>query len=188
MKQQGLVIPNNKNNQFLTLGKLIWKVSVATLASAIDQNGIYTWDRFGRFVLADDKSKAIALNLLETHYKWECAPVDEENSIDPRSPMERWADIGDKAYEHFGWQLKMVPDFDKILGTLIDAEEDATNPKPRGHLSHDPAMQKRANQIAADRRATTGRSITRDKVANLLAEELEMDEATVLRRIRKQWA
>ena len=59
--------------------------------------------------------------------------------------------------------------------------------KPRGHLNHDTDLQARANEIAAEHRATTGRSITRDKVGRILAKELSMDEATVTRRIRKQW-
>jgi len=59
--------------------------------------------------------------------------------------------------------------------------------KPVGHLNHDPEMQARANQIAAEKMSQTGRSITREKVAKILAKELDMDEATVVRRIRKQW-
>ncbi|MHB0984686.1 MAG: hypothetical protein ACYC05_03710 [Sulfuricella sp.] len=59
--------------------------------------------------------------------------------------------------------------------------------KPSGHLNHDPEMQARANQIAAEQKAVTGRPITRNKAAQILAKELETDEGTVLRRIRKQW-
>jgi hypothetical protein len=59
--------------------------------------------------------------------------------------------------------------------------------KPTGHLNHDLTMQARANEIAAEKRKATGRPITRDKVAQLLAAELGMAVETVLRRIRKQW-
>ena len=59
--------------------------------------------------------------------------------------------------------------------------------KPVGHLNHDTEMQARANEIAAERMAATNRPITRDKVAKILAKERDMDEATVLRRIRNQW-
>jgi hypothetical protein len=58
--------------------------------------------------------------------------------------------------------------------------------KPDGHLNHDPIMQKRANQIAEEQRAK-GKSVTRDKVAKVLALELGMKQETVLRRIRKDW-
>ena len=59
--------------------------------------------------------------------------------------------------------------------------------KPRGHLNHDPQMQQRANEIAADNMKVPGISITRNRVAKLLANELGMEMDTVLRRIRKQW-
>jgi hypothetical protein len=59
--------------------------------------------------------------------------------------------------------------------------------KGNGHLDHDPELQKRANEIAAAKRKEAKRPVTRNKVAQLLAKEVGMDEATVLRRIRKQW-
>lgn len=62
----------------------------------------------------------------------------------------------------------------------------APTAKPDGHLNHDPAMQKRANQIAKEQREK-GKSVTRDYVAKLLAEELGMNQETVVRRIRKYW-
>ena len=58
--------------------------------------------------------------------------------------------------------------------------------KPEGHLNHDPVMQQRANQIAEDQRAK-GLTVTRDRVAKLLAKELGMTQETVVRRIRKDW-
>lgn len=62
-----------------------------------------------------------------------------------------------------------------------------TQTKTKGHLDHDPQMQQRANEIAAEKKKETKRPITRDKVAKLLATELGMSVETVLRRIRKQW-
>lgn len=59
--------------------------------------------------------------------------------------------------------------------------------KPLGHLNHDPTMQVRANQIANEEMAATKRPIKKGKVANILAKELEMDPATVERRLRKEW-
>lgn len=66
-------------------------------------------------------------------------------------------------------------------------EAPAPPEKPRGHLNHDPELQAQANQIAAEHRAATGRSITREKVALRLAKQLPLDAATIERRIRKQW-
>ncbi len=190
MNRQRLDIPNDEDNQFLTLWTLILMVPVGTLADAIEQDGIYTRDRFGRFGLADKEGKEKALHLLTMHHEWVSTPPEEKSS-DPRSLTERWGFPGDNAYEHFGWPAKMVPGVLENWDTLIDAEEDETksptDPNPPGHLNHDPEMQNRANQIAAERLAATGRPITRNKVAKLLAKELEMGEETVLRRIRKQW-
>ena len=59
--------------------------------------------------------------------------------------------------------------------------------KPLGHLDHDQEMQKRANVIAAELKASTNKVPTKGKVAKLLAKELEMAEETVARRIRKHW-
>ncbi len=119
MNQQQLDIPDAEDNQFWTLGELIEKVSVATLASAIEQDGIYTWDRFGRFGLADKEGKAEALHLLAMHYQWESAPSGDRSTSDHdhRSPMEQWGCSWDNAYSHFGWAAKVAPDFDKILHT-----------------------------------------------------------------------
>jgi len=67
------------------------------------------------------------------------------------------------------------------FGTLHPDNE--YKPKQKGHLNHDPEMQLRANAIAASQKDPP----TRNKVAKLLAQELGMDEGTVLRRIRKGW-
>lgn len=70
----------------------------------------------------------------------------------------------------------------------LDSKDPADNhTKPRNHLDHDPEWQARANQIAAEQRVKTGRSITKGKVANILATELKKKPDTVERRIRKEW-
>ncbi len=116
MNQQRPDIPNDEDNPFLILGYLLDRnVSVATLASAIEQDGIYTWDRFGRFGLTDMEGKAEALHLLEIHHKWESTPPQERSYEESRSPMEQWECVWDNAYAHFGWATKVAPDFDKIL-------------------------------------------------------------------------
>jgi hypothetical protein len=74
-------------------------------------------------------------------------------------------------------------DFGEVIPD--DAAQDVV--KPFGHLNHDLVMQERANEIATEKRKTTGRSISRNLVAKLLAAELGMSFETVLRRIRKQW-
>jgi hypothetical protein len=48
-------------------------------------------------------------------------------------------------------------------------------------------MQGRANEIAAQLFADSGRKPTKNKVINLLAAELDMTPETVKRRTRKEW-
>jgi hypothetical protein len=59
--------------------------------------------------------------------------------------------------------------------------------KPHGHLNHDPEMQQRANEIAAELIEQKKKSPTKNTVAKKLAAELGMTVDTVLRRIRAEW-
>ena len=59
--------------------------------------------------------------------------------------------------------------------------------KPDGHLNHDKDLQNRANQIAEGLKKNSRQKITKNMVAKILAGDSDMDEATVLRRIRKKW-
>ena len=83
------------------------------------------------------------------------------------------------------WAQQQSWDIPVYLRFLVD--EDKTPPKPKGHLNHDLEMQKRANEIAAEKLKETTRPVTRNMVGKTLAQELGMDEETVIRRIRKDW-
>lgn len=82
---------------------------MATLATAIEQHGIYTWDRFGRFGLANDADKNKALCLLEVQYEWEC-DAGARYSSDPRSPLDQCKGF-DNPFSQFGWPDAVIPDF-----------------------------------------------------------------------------
>ena len=73
----------------------------------------------------------------------------------------------------------------------IEISDFGRNLSPRkkspGHLNHDPEMQKRANEIAAELKTVLSRAVKREDAAKKLASELGMNPDTVLRRIRKQW-
>ncbi len=70
--------PNDEDNPFVTLASLIdEKTSIATLASAIEQEGIFTWDKYGRWGKASIDDENRALHLLEIYYKWEETPPEE---------------------------------------------------------------------------------------------------------------
>ena len=81
--------------------------------------------------------------------------------------------------------LSQVKEIESGFGS--DATESPTDTKLPGHLNHDPQMQQRANEIAAELTTSTGRVPTKNKVAKKIANELKKNEGTVLRRIRKQW-
>lgn len=75
----------------------------------------------------------------------------------------------------------------EIEASDFGSDESPANNNQLGHLNHDQQLQLQANEIAAELTATTKRVPTKDKVAKNLAKKLGIDEATVLRRIRKQW-
>lgn len=80
----------------------------------------------------------------------------------------------------------------ELRNQLADLEKnkdiESQSTKLPGHLNHDPELQARANQIAAElMTATTRSSITKQKVAKILSKEVGKPMETVLRRIRKEW-
>jgi len=123
MKGDARAVPDDEDgNPFLTLGQLLRiDVSVGTLATAIEQHGIYTWDRFGRFGKASDPDKDRALSLLEVQHNWE---ADAEASFreDPRSPLEKCEGDWDSPFDRFGWASEVAPDFDNIRQSQSEEE------------------------------------------------------------------
>ena len=123
MKGQAREVPDDEDgNPFRTLGELIGiNISVGTLATAIEQHGIYTWDRFGRFGKASDPDKEQALYLLAVQHKWE---ADPEASLreDTRSPLDQCDGDWDRPFDRFGWASEVAPDFDNIRQAQSEEE------------------------------------------------------------------
>ena len=124
LKQEPREIPDNEDgNPFLDLASLLGiKISVGKLASAIESHGIYTWDKYGRFGLANDADKERALDLIEVFYKWKNTPPQEKAYEDTQSPLDRCND-----YFKFGWASEVAPDFDSIGNAHIQAKLDMTS-------------------------------------------------------------
>jgi len=184
-------IPNDDDNPFMDIGDLleVEKISVATLATAIEKFGIYTCDQFGRFGLAAGVDKEKAFKLLEGYYEWESTPPHEKSS-DPRSPIDQWGACPDNAYRLFGWATKVVPDFEQIRRSEIESQNEpksSTESKHPGHLNHDKDLQRRANEIAAELKASKKRTPTKEEVAKIMVSEFEYPLETILRRIRAPW-
>ena len=126
-----VAIPDRENNQFVTLRSLLRSssnineslrvASVATLATAIDLNGIYTWDEFGRFKLVnkDAPECKFAFNLLARVYKFETDYEQHE-----QHPLEDTEDYPDDPYSSFGWATKVLPDFESIKNSQSEIVRD----------------------------------------------------------------
>ena len=114
--------PNDEDNPFVTIASLIEeKTSIATLASAIEQEGIFTWDKYGRWGKASIDDENRALHLLEIYYKWEETPPEEQSHEESLSPMDRRGCSWDNEYYYFGWAEKALPDFTNITHKQVEA-------------------------------------------------------------------
>ena len=95
--------------------------------------------------------------------------------------------LGNDAYPPLESGLFAVSEIEAIEEIYFDtgaADGPAKNP---GRFNYDPDLQARANEIAKDLKEKRKRDVTRNDVAKHLAEECGLTEATVVRRIRKQW-
>lgn len=118
--------PDYEGNPWLPLADLLkMKTPVAKLATAIEKDGIQTYDRFGRRIAATDEdaevevSKAYALDLLAGYYNFA-----QNQHLYPPTNTEDWIE-SDSPLLNFGWPADEAPDFDKI-----EAEEVPRPPKP----------------------------------------------------------
>lgn len=108
-------IPDEDNNPFRCLADLVLsnEESIAVLATAIEKNDIYCWDRFGRFNKATESDKRNALDLLAEQHKWE----REQEPPYEQNPLEA-------EYHHplylFGWAKNVLPKFDDIRNSLTE--------------------------------------------------------------------
>jgi hypothetical protein len=113
--------PDDERNPWKSLADLLSnKMDVATLATAIEEKGIYTWDRFGRMIEAtngdanDLYSQARVLDLLALVYK---NAVDAQNDIDSgvghdaRRDLDGFIEDFDGPLVRFGWPSDECPDF-----------------------------------------------------------------------------
>ena len=94
---------------------------------------------------------------------------------------------GNDAYPPLKSGLFPVSEIEAIEETDFNEDVADQPAKDPGHLNHDLELQARANGIAKDLMEKRNRNVTRNAVAKHLAEERGLTEATVVRRIRKQW-
>jgi hypothetical protein len=101
---------------FIGIGDLLVerKITSAAIATAIEKEGVYTWDRFGRFIPAtdgdcnDSTSKAFILDLIAKYYRLTTEPqlTDEEEWF-LFNMTEDWP----TPLHYFGWRSKDLSGF-----------------------------------------------------------------------------
>lgn len=118
--------------------------------------------------------------LVEIHPIWGCTKGTLPN-MDAFPPMSEGLFFLSKV------EIVEREDFGRVLDARITALTLSGDTNRSGHTNHNPDWQKRANTIATRQMEGTGRGVTKNKVAKILAMELGQTEETVLRRIRKEW-
>ena len=85
------------------------KATTGSLATAIEKYGIYTWDRYGRFVLANEEYKNRALDIVSEYSSVEgiAKSYDLEEGQDDNSIL-------------FGWAKAVCPDFESLETLVLD--------------------------------------------------------------------
>jgi len=106
-------------DEFVPLARLLGKPSIdlPTLATAIEAEGVYSWDMYGRFL------KCKGGKVTEKALKW-LAKVQELKQ------QSHWDDGADYAlddllghsgtpspFDRYGWPYKSLPDFDSLQAT-----------------------------------------------------------------------
>lgn len=118
------------------------QVEIATLADAIEKNGIYGWDRFGRYKKFDAKCTGhdgakyqAVLDRLAEQYQWSS---DDIPDMERQSPVEEAEDFPDySSVLYWGWPSELVPDFASIAQKAADnpapPKRNRSNPKGDNH-------------------------------------------------------
>lgn len=143
--------PRDKENPWISLSDLLTRnhgvaaEKVATLATAIEKNGIYTWDRFGRMIKAtkDDRSNPYsqmkALDLLALVYEGQ-NEAKEARQSGGGDQLQHELDSFIENYQgplvRFGWPSKQCPDFTKykLSSAMPDSVMKAGQPDEDGLL------------------------------------------------------
>ncbi len=125
-----------KPKEFMSLWKLLKHprtVSVATLATAIETGGVYTYDKYGRYMpfTRDTPEAQRALALLADIYEFESKYWESHDDVENAAgeaggdngqyydiseglhPLDIPDDHGDP-YDDFGWAIDALPNFEAI--------------------------------------------------------------------------
>ena len=115
--------PTYNNIPWMSLADILLEqkpIDVAPLATAIEKKGIYTWDRFGRMIMAtkgdgnDSYSQMYALDLLALVYKSYTEATEARDSGDGGEAMfglDQFIEDYDGPLVRFGWPSDECPNF-----------------------------------------------------------------------------
>jgi len=105
-----------ESEQFVNLFELLGDgYQPSVLATAIENNGLYGWDRFGRYgpikAVSDDAQRALN-SLANIH----------DAMVDPDPHAEPWDDLidHDSIISRYGWMQSMLPDLKKIQEGIVE--------------------------------------------------------------------
>lgn len=122
-------IPDDEDgNPFLSIGDFIQygNVSIASLATAIETCGIYSWDQYGRFKRfgADTEQGKLVLRMLAAVYEYQHNP-EPNFRANTQHPLDQCAGDWDDPFYRFGWTSEVAPDFDAIKAGQLEAKKPA---------------------------------------------------------------
>ena len=119
-----------RNDHFISIGDLLTRrwdggstsISTATLATAIEQQGVYGWDSYGRFIHlkadgAGDNAfhfrEALKAVALEAEHEW----ASQLEQFPEQSPAEQGTGHG-TIFDRYGWGATEIPDFRTIAQSI----------------------------------------------------------------------
>lgn len=166
---------DDKENTFISLEDLLKgkKHEIGLIAKAIELHGVYTWDRFDRFGLADESAKTEALNLLAKLAEWRTTGRG-------MPPLEEAYGMPENPYGWFGWPSDACPDFDSI-----DIKE-KTRQQKSGIKKIEQSLYKIIAGLAFGAKIQVSERGAARRVKDLIEQiGMTLDEETILKRLRE---
>ena len=131
-------------DEFTSISDLLVKgTPVGAIATGIEREGVYTWDRFGRWIRAkeDDsdademETKTFILKMLSDCYKTLVITGYMPGLLGPGWPETPEC----RALMYFGWSSAKLPDFDRLYEKFLEEHHGSVN-VPQRRNSEPPAQ------------------------------------------------
>lgn len=120
---------DDESMNFVSIGSLLYNgVAVGAIATAVEQEGVHGWDRYGRFRRFDATSPegAAALKAL----------ADQQAAIERDEQRPSELDELDSDFSRYGWLESDQPDFKRLAAGEVRVERPQSVAKERNaHLA-----------------------------------------------------